>query len=388
VKRISLIFYGYSTEVPKLMSTVGIVFLALVLGACSSPELVCSSTQPKSPTPEVQVNEALSKVADVPQGPEAYTLNCISDRICWIGDFLKLWRTDDGGGHWRLIYSSKSDLDHIVSFDYVDADLAWIITFEHLYKSEDGGATWIEQNDPLPSKPKGQLSSVKFLKGGRIGWAGGGVYRSPTREEQRFGVPTKWRDQESGLVLGQAIAYTEDGGKTWVRQSFPRDQGTVYNISMTNEQRGIVLGSTGGYFTVDAGKRWQAFTFSKACAARDYGDGYEARFLGFYNRGLDAAWLTFDDGRIAKTINGGQTWCDILGPKSLKFESNDNYFKVIHFTDSSHGWGLGGNGFLYETKDDGKSWSKMTSGRFDDMYFLDDKTGWLISKAGIFRIGS
>ena len=59
----------------------------------------------------------------------------------------------------------------------------------------------------------------------------------------------------------------------------------------------------------------------------------------------------------------------------------------MDFEDSSHGWGLGWDRFLYETKDGGKTWSRVTSElRFDDMTLSGRRDVLLISEEGIYRI--
>jgi len=265
--------------------------------------------------------------------------------------------------------------------------VAWILTLQKLLKTEDGGRTWVEQPLPLPDYPSGDLRTIKFLKGGKIGWAGGGIYRPLTRDEERNGVPRNISDPPSHTVLRPAISYTEDGGKTWFPRSIPNEMGRISGFTFLNEQQGLAFESSGSLYTTNGGKQWEYVDFKKSCTDERYLEGYDMRALEVFFLDSQNAWLTFEDGRMARSIDGGRTWCDLLAPNAVKFDYYEKYFKKIHFTDSLHGLGLGANRLLYETRDGGKTWNKAVDAQADDMFFLDNQTGWLVSKVGLFQIG-
>jgi photosystem II stability/assembly factor-like uncharacterized protein len=261
-----------------------------------------------------------------------------------------------------------------------------MLTIQRLLKTEDGGRAWAEQPLPFPDYPSGDLRAITFLKDGKTGWAGGGIYRPLTKDEERNGVPRNISDPPSHTVLKPAISYTDDGGKTWNSQSIPNDTGRVFGLTFLNDQQGLALESSGPFYTTNGGKHWARVEFKKSCTDERFLEGYDSNALQVFFLDSRDAWLTFEDGRIAKSSDGGKSWCDLLAPGSLNFNYYEKYFKTIHFADSLHGFGLGANHLLYETRDGGRSWNKVVDTPADDMFFLDDGTGWLVSKAGLFHI--
>lgn len=359
--------------------------LALCLAACSAPSQPSSTVLPQAQL-QRQVDSRLPKIADVPSGPKTYTLNCVSNMVCWTGDLLNQWRTDDGGGNWQPAYSGKPNGGEIRNLNVIDGQVAWVLTIEHLYKTEDGGRSWIPQTSPLPDYPLGELRTIRFLKDGIIAWAGGGTYRHLTRDEKVTGVPRNLSDPPSNTVLRPAISHTEDGGKTWIPQSIPSTLGRVYDLAFQNEQHGLALESSGPFHTTNGGKQWKRVDFKKSCTDERYLEGYDMSPLEVFFLDSQSAWLTFEDGRIAKSSDGGKSWCDLLAPNAVKFDYHEKYFRKIHFATPSNGWGLGANGLLYETKDGGATWMKVSNNEFDDLFFLNDQHGWLVSKDGLFQI--
>jgi photosystem II stability/assembly factor-like uncharacterized protein len=101
-------------------------------------------------------------------------------------------------------------------------------------------------------------------------------------------------------------------------------------------------------------------------------------------------WVAYDDGRIIKSENGGLDWCDLIDPGTVDFETiagSPTFFKQIRFDGPEHGWGLGSDRFLYETKNGGKQWTRVTSKiRFASMTFPSRDFVLLVSETGIFRI--
>src|SRR5207302_10604556 len=90
--------------------------IALGLLVCAAPN---QSDIIKGSRPPEQTNFRLRKIADVPSGPNSYELHCVSTSVCWVGDYLKQWRTDDAGQHWALNYSSLADGNQISAVEYV-----------------------------------------------------------------------------------------------------------------------------------------------------------------------------------------------------------------------------------------------------------------------------
>lgn len=361
--------------------------LSLALVSCAVPPQPSSRYLPQA-RPQGSIDSRLRLIGNVPPGPKKYTLYCLSDTVCWTGDALNQWRTDDGGKSWQLIYSGNANSGEISTFEYIDQRLGWLLTIQKLYKTEDGGRNWLVQAKPWPDHPLGELRTIDFLTDGKIGWAGGGSYRPMTKDEKRTGLPRNITDPPSNNVLAPAIFRTEDSGRTWTPQSFPSTTGRIYDLTFLNAQQGVALESSGPFYTKNGGNEWRSVDFKKSCTNARYLEGYDMRALQVFFLDSRNAWMSFEDGRIAKSADGGQSWCDLLQPNAVEFNYYEKYFKKIHFATLLHGWGLGANGLLYETSDGGKAWAQALSIQIDDMSFLNDGTVRLISKAGLFQISS
>jgi photosystem II stability/assembly factor-like uncharacterized protein len=156
--------------------------------------------------------------------------------------------------------------------------------------------------------------------------------------------------------------------------------------------------------TEDAGHKWtQKYTVTPATdeANKIQGLSFIDERTGFLIVG----------GRLLQTDNGGTTWT-IVGPIS---EGEKIHYKSCRFTDSMHGWVVGmlwnkawvkdSNipryvGIAFTTQDGGQTWQRrqldlpkgyrpdQTHWSFNDVFFKDAKTGWLVGDRGaIFGTG-
>jgi len=359
------------------------LFFVLALStliSCDGPQ---SSDAPRAEASAVPLEARLTKIADVPEGPHSYSLECVDHTVCGVSDAGKLWRTDDGGKHWTLIYSNERNGEAIATVRFIDSQKAWLLTSNKIYRSQDG-KTSIEEASPLPGA--GEVSSIEFLENGNVGWVGGGVYRPVKQEEVARGLPNNVYDVQSQSVLQSALARTNDGGKTWVQQKLPPVLGRVLGLKFVNESHGLAITSGGIFVTTDGGNQWQPVSFKRECTDQKYLEGYDWRPLQPFFLDEKNVWLTWADGRITKSLDGGKTWCDLVTAGAIKFNHYDAYFKEIAFVDANHGIGLGANRLVYETTDGGKTWSQTLNTQFDDMDMVDKNTVWLISKLGLFQM--
>jgi photosystem II stability/assembly factor-like uncharacterized protein len=353
--------------------------LMLTMIACSDHNRATTLVNSKI----TQVDEKLKKIADVPSGPNSYSLECVDRSVCWVGDFTKQWKTENAGKNWTLIYSSKQKGDEVDIIKYVDKKTGWLLTQTKFYKTEDGGQNWLEQRAPWSP---GELRSLFFISEGSTGWVGGGTYKPATKKQLDQGLPNNAYDPQTKMVLEQSLAMTKDSGKTWNPQTFRDRIGRIYGLSFLNDRQGIALTSSGPLFTLDGGDHWGNAVFRKECTNQRYQEGYDMRPLQAFFLDSKNVWLTWEDSRMTKSIDGGQTWCDQLLAGAVKFDYYDQFFKKIHFIDEIHGFALGANRLFYARRDGGKSWTKLLNDAFDDIYFHDKQTAWLVSKAGIFEL--
>lgn len=352
--------------------------------ACTgSAELSSGQTPPR----EKDV-PGMQKLGDVPERGSSYSIQCTAEQSCWLNDAAKLWHSDDGGERWSLVYSLAAGQE-VTGYRFVDRQTGWRLSTDDLYRTEDGGRNWQRQPTPLDA-PHGQIYSVGLSKDSAVVWLAGGLYRPQTEEELRLGVPNNTKDATGKNVLEEAIFRSDDGGQTWKRQQLsPRSPGRILNVRFFDGSHGIASGEWNVYYTDNGGSSWKHPVFEKRCTQKEFlEEDYDARAVDVEMLDSELWWLSYSDGRIMSSADGGRTWCDLLLPGKVNFdEAGKKFFTILHFKSRQRGWALGWDKFLYETKDGGLTWTRVTSEiRFDHMYFLGNNDGLLVSTEGVFRI--
>jgi len=144
--------------------------------------------------------------------------------------------------------------------------------------------------------------------------------------------------------------------------------------------------------------------------------GWPQDFLDMQFVDQNNGWVVGEEGKIAKTTNGGLSWIKINSQTIKKIKSvffidtncgwfcgdgivskstnggsewntlinNDEYFESIFFIDSLNGWMVGSQ--LYTTIDGGNTWTThyIAYGWFSNIQFLDLNTGW-VAGTGIYK---
>jgi len=372
---------------------VSIMLSALLgFGSCGGASL--SQPEPRVQRQPANTNslriDSLVRVADRPpvDSPNI-AVQCANEEACWINTPRILWRSLDGGKTWQEVYRSASD-NEVSTYYFISEDVGWSISFQSLSKSQDGGKSWTQLSSPL-DYPNGEAWAIWFLSDGITGWLAGGLYRSQTTDELKSGVPPNTKDVMGKKVLEEAIYVTRNGGLSWETQVLPKEIGRILRIKFTNKDQGIAFGERDIYYTVNGGANWQKATLKRACTGKElFSEDYHAAPSNLFILDSATSWISYTDGRVLKSVDGGRTWCDLVVPGRIQFEPESNkpqYFTNLHFESSGHGWGLGWDRFLYETRDGGTNWTRVTSEvRFDSMAFPNKVNGFLVSEAGVFHI--
>jgi photosystem II stability/assembly factor-like uncharacterized protein len=316
----------------------------------------------------------------------------VHENYGWIFCNGNLWRTSDSGKSWENIYVDSSG--EYAEFKFINSQIGWKHTRSMLLKTENGGHTWVTVKD-APIKPeKGVIGSVSLLDNGKQGWIAGGVFESISQRQVEK-IENQYYFGENNSALKRAIFHTTDSGKTWQKQPIKTQVGSEFSLYISKQ--GQVWAWSHTELFHQKREQWEKIDFEKSSCANQYlketatkgntlGDFYG--IVTIYFTDSIHGWLSFENGFLAKTTDGGQTWCDLLKPRALQEKANERiFFREIYFTDSNTGWGLTSGGQLYETKDGGTIWLKIESSiQFSSMYFLDSQHGWVISKEGLFRI--
>jgi len=367
-------------RLPKGSGRLGFCFALISLIACLSS--VTSD-------PAISFGQSrIWKVSDLPRGKGGrLIIQFTSVREGWLADRMNLWRTLDGGLNWDLVYSSNESVE---SFQFVDSGNGFLMISRGLFKTEDGGRSWRRLLTPL-AFPRGTLRAFRFSTGGKVGWIVGGIYRPVTREElsrspyPNYGIVALPNDLY-GVAEG-VIFRTDDGGRTWHEQFRSRDVHMFLDLSFIDPRRGVALADTDVFYTEDGGRSWQAINFGADCV------GWKSMVVS-ERRPVDACfvgsigWLSYTDGYMAKSKDGGRTWCDLVHPGEIRFNSSyEAFFQKIRFLDQAYGLGLSADGALYETRDGGASWAGISaSTRFEDLYLFDADHIWAVTSEGLFHI--
>ncbi|MEM6346894.1 MAG: hypothetical protein AAF927_23600 [Bacteroidota bacterium] len=193
-------------------------------------------------------------------------------------------------------------------------------------------------------------------------------------------------DINDGIVFGQGIWFSDDGGRFWTERS-PQEGIIVDAISFENYQEGIISYHTGNgsdepfavYIaqTSDAGESWNiglVLDFDIPVSDLYFIDGFDGFAI---VQGLPNEFY--------RSLDGGGSWELVEGvePKSASFAGRaDN--QSIQFIDEQRGFVLAADGNRwYETQDGGESWTSAPIGAFsprsyqflseDSVYFLAER---------------
>ncbi|WP_438434345.1 hypothetical protein [Gorillibacterium sp. sgz500922] len=209
----------------------------------------------------------------------------LSSKKGWIIDAGgQLYRTFDGGSHWKKL-SDLSRLGKVMSvadFSFYDALHGWINLGGSLLQTEDGGETWVERVDQfsgwtlkfttiLEGWSLSDLGLMKTQDGGR-NWKlvqprTGDELQSVSFSDRRHGSLTTYPTTGMDQAAKNLLLLTSDGGQTWsAPPSLPAEleesESTMPAIRFWGAY-GFAESGSGkarqAYYTADGGAHWRAF---------------------------------------------------------------------------------------------------------------------------------
>jgi len=252
----------------------------------------------------------------------------LDGRTAWLmssglGEKSRIYKTNDGGAHWALLYTNPDAAGFFDALAFWDARHGAVLgdpvggQFVVL-TTEDGGATWQRCKLPpaLPNEGAFAASnSCLRLRGKREMWFGTGgaagarVFHSGDGGRQWQVAATPLRHDGAGagifslafadLLHGVAaggdygkpadatgnVAVTSDGGRVWTEPAGAHPHGYRSAVAYLNIRKvWIAVGTSGSDVSGDGGKSWKAFDSS----------AYNAIGTG----GGDAVWAAGPGGRI------------------------------------------------------------------------------------------
>jgi len=366
-------------EIIRSLNKFTLCLIAVAMIACNSSYTYVSP--PPSKPSDVQ------KIAEIPRGDARYKIQFISEQMGWMADELKLWRTSDGGKDWELVHTTNANGQEIRSISFLNSNNGWLFQYDGLYRTDDAGHTWSKLPLPL-SYPEGILNVIRFAKDGKKGWAAGGIYHTASKKELTRGYPNNSISADFKAVLHGVVFRTDDSGTTWQEQLTTQENGRITGLYILDEDHLLAWGDAGVFSTENGGKVWNSSNLRKECVGEKPLKPNGTRPVDASFVGVDLGWLSYDNGRIMKTTDGGRNWCDLLQPRDIWPEGTQaSFFQKICFTSAQDGWALGLDELLYRSNDGGNTWYKVKNDvRFNDIYFLNPYLGWAITKEKLFRI--
>jgi photosystem II stability/assembly factor-like uncharacterized protein len=227
-----------------------------------------------------------------------------------------------------------------------------------IFYTSDGGLNWIQQQTNTINK----IMRLFFLDDNRA-WA------------------LAWDDETANdnSFYGTEILKTTDGGLNWSVEQFRQEDIFLRGIYFLDTLKGFAGGVPGTFLqTVDGGITWEPANIDSGSFSH-----FPVIDFKFYDQLYGfACGGRFDiAGVIWRTTNGGGNWT----PIDPQYAPADQVYD-IHFFDSLHVMGVGGDPDLYgvgiiHSSDAGISWNYFEIGVFGQAHavsFRTDNEGWAV----------
>ena len=181
-----------------------------------------------------------------------------------------------------------------------------------------------------------------------------------------------FRDANLGWITGGKLIKTTDGGTTWT--DIPAPHGGEYNsIFAISDQKLWMVGDFGRIVhSTDGGATW--ITQNSLVQ-----NGLTSVFFTDENNGWAAGW----EGTLLRTTNGGTNWV-----KQTFTFTFTNEIRTVFFTDANNGWLAAGSKYA-KTTNGGTTWEQVQiSTNFDDIHFVNNTVGFVLTQGGTERSAS
>src|SRR5215472_16134587 len=264
-----------------------------------------------------------------------------------------LYRTQDGGNSWQLIWSKPGTF--VRSLGFIDTrhgflgnlgpGLAGTTDPTPLYETKDGGVTWEPVNIGSAAIPG--VCSIDILK---------------SRSIHEGDVSARYYIHAGGRANGPAkLLRSENGGVTWTLIDLSDRAGMILDVKFLDPNVGFVFAGSSGDVshsnalilkTTDGGRTWRQVYRSPRPTEIIWKAAFPNRELGYatvQNNNPENV-----EQRIVKTTDGGEHWLEMPLVESKGAEELG-----IGFVSPEKGW-VGVNIGGFETNDGGKTWKPST----------------------------
>jgi len=336
------------------------------------------------------------------------------------GGFLS---TTDGGKTWNPLASGSTAALTGISCISLTSCVLSTDKGDTIALTTDGGATALQQpHPPVEVNAAAWASATQVVgvgnNGGTVVSSDGGINYSPVGKTLKATSYNRLRaggTSNTAYVVGPngALAETIDGGKSWTEAKVTGG-GNIIDASFPTPNNGWALDSTGAlYTTANAGVSWKPIdtgTTAKpnavfaSSASHVLLVGPRGTRLST-NTGVDftsdkainlvpltdvdaagAAVVVYGPQLILESTNGGKSFISIHKPgkyhKFGKLMVNRLPVERVDFVSSKVGFLLDGDGRVWSTKNQGKSWTELTATGTENAISM----GWSDSTHGYLTI--
>lgn len=303
-----------------------------------------------------------------------------------------VWRTDDGGKTWtkKSTFGNSASIA-VNDLSFVNPQVAWITVNLDPYKSTNGGDSWVPVTKPFRD---GSVYSLAFDSTGQRGWVVGTIYGPIPRHPIEISNGALSRDGKS--IIHGAIAFTDDGGNTW-RDYAVLGVGAVYALARSEAggvwalfDNKVLRLEKGSWVASDLrlaqGDEWQQWV--RASEKGEVFGGLNPLALTFADD--KSGWVSYNNGVILKTTDGGRTWAQVSDVKNAAGPLTQNLFaqfRTMVFCSGNSGWAIDSLWHLYHSDDGGVIWEKLESDRkFGDVTCGVSGNALALGFDGIYKI--
>ncbi|MEI6885136.1 MAG: YCF48-related protein [Bacteroidota bacterium] len=299
-----------------------------------------------------------------------------------------VYRTTNGGRYWAQIKLPDNDPRDIFFTDTLNG---WVGDYwtNKLYKTSDGGNRWdsvftgVASGSSLIQFPDSQHG---FVGGGAVYMArtydGGSSWMSSVLNLPQTPGVMCFPDTLSGYMMlpswDSKIRYTNNAGQTWTSRNMPFF--TPYNLFFSDRNHGWVVGNSSAPIPV--------YNEGRIARTTDGGETYNNVFPlsnRSFMRAVTAsdsmhAWAAGDGGMVFATSDGGVNW----EMKSLSLGDPVMINDVFALKEEHRVWAVGQGGFMIKSVDDGRSWERVGCGsnlELKTVHFFDKDHGIIAGEA-------
>lgn len=253
-----------------------------------------------------------------------------------------------------------------------------------IFKSTNSGSTWADISSNLISS---NINSVKFYSSqeGIVTNQIGRVYRTADGGNS-FELLSTSSDNHSvndiyfvhtlnTIIVGDDGVYRKstNTGSSWDTIPYKFNNSNLNSIGFNGINNGVIVGDGGAIFqTTNGGNDWASKTFSGVNENLN-----AVTYIGANNTFFGVG----DNGRIIRSINNGLTWHTITSGV------NANLNAVCFTSNTNVGYIVGDGGVILKTTDAGVTWSQQINNNNSNLYavkFVNENVGYAFGNGGTF----